>query len=62
MSSKEQKVSLIMQRHDLPPLELWQRGEYRLEHPADEVPEAGDEPVEYEFGVVWTGAGVSLPA
>jgi len=45
MSSKEQKISLTMQRHHLPPLELGEWRKERLEHPPDSMSKAGDESV-----------------
>lgn len=46
VAPEEEKVALVVQRHDLPALELGQRGEHRLEEPADGVPQTGDEAVE----------------
>lgn len=60
MPSEEQKVPLIMQRHDLSALELWKSREESLEHSSDGVAETGDEVVEDEFGIVCCGAGVAL--
>jgi hypothetical protein len=49
-----------MQRHHLPPLELWQRREERLKHAPDSMPEAGDEAVQDELWIVRSCAGVTL--
>ena len=60
MSSEEEKVALVVQRHHLPPLELGHLGEEGLEQPSDGVPEARDEPVQHKLGEVVRGPRMSL--
>lgn len=46
MPPEEQEITLVMQRNNLPPLKLWQRGEEILEHPTDGMAQTGDEIVQ----------------
>jgi hypothetical protein len=45
MPSKEQEISLTMQRHHLPPLELGQWRKERLEHPPDGMSKASNKAI-----------------
>ena len=49
-----------MERNHLSALELRHRGEHRLKHPPDGVPQPRDEVVQHEFGEVSCGPGVTL--
>jgi len=60
MAPEEQEIALVVQRDDLPALELGQRWEEVLEHLANGVTKRGDEAVEDELWVVRRGASMVL--
>lgn len=60
MPAEEQEVPLIVQCHDLSSFELGHRWEKRLEQPPDCMSKPCDKVVQYKFGIVRCGAGMSL--
>lgn len=60
MPSEEQKVSLIVQRDNLPSLKLRHWRKSCLEHAANSVPKTGYKVVQNEFWIVRCSARMSL--
>ena len=60
MSPKEEEIALVVQRYDLPALELRHRGKECLEEATDRVAQTGNEAVEDQFREVGRGPRVAL--
>ena len=60
MSPEEQEISLVMQRDNLSALELRHRGEHRLKHPPNGMPQPRYEVVQHKFREVSRRTSMTL--
>lgn len=60
MPPKKQEITLVVESHDLPSLELRQRRKSGLKQTSNSVTKSRNEAIQDEFRMVWCCACVSL--